>query len=62
MQNLETKLRFPCGVNGDATKEDLTAADVKAIFGVIKLQSNTALFEAENDIREYVSNPKSKLI
>lgn len=55
MQNLETKLRFPCGENGDATKEELTAADVKTMFGVILLQSSTALNEAKNSIRDYVS-------
>lgn len=55
MQNLEIKLRYPCGGNKDATKEDLTATDVKQIFGVILLQSNTALNEAKNSIRDYVS-------
>lgn len=55
MQSLETKLRYPCGGNGDATKQDLTPSDVKDKFNAILLESRSALNEAEIDIRAYVS-------
>lgn len=54
-QSLETKLRYPCGVNGDATKEDLSPSDIKKMFEVIHLQSKTALFHAEISLRNFVS-------
>lgn len=54
-RSLESKLEYPCGVNYIASEEDMTPADVKALFNIIYTQTKIAWDQADKDIKNYVS-------
>lgn len=55
-RSLESKLQFPCGVNYISSTENITPAELKALFNVIYQQTNIAMDQASEDIQNYVSN------
>lgn len=53
-RSLESKLQFPCGVNYITPEEDMSPAELKALFNVICTQTRIAYDQADKDIKNYV--------